>query len=108
MGPRTYQSAPGGLYPNGTNAAPAGHLSAGLALARAIGPVDAQGQPSATGRYAFISIGMSNTTQEFSTFVPMANERSDSRFTSRRRRRCAGRTDGRGLEQSGLRLLVHA
>lgn len=72
MGPRSYQSAPGGLYPDGTNAAPAGHLSAGLALARGIGPVDAQGQPSATGRYAFISIGMSNTTQEFSTFVPMA------------------------------------
>jgi hypothetical protein len=53
--------------------APAGHLAAGVALAHGIGPLDAVGQPSAAGRYAWISIGMSNTTQEFSTFVPMAN-----------------------------------
>ena len=73
MGAATYQGAPGGLYPNGSNLPPGGHLAAGLSLARAIGPMDSQAQASATGRYAFISIGMSNTTQEFSTFVPMAS-----------------------------------
>jgi len=66
-----YLGEPGGLYPGRRNDVPASHLSAGLALARAIEPLDAGGQPDSSGRYAFISIGMSNTTQEFSTFVAM-------------------------------------
>ena len=72
MGARTYQGTPGGLYPDGGNVPPPGHLSSGVSLARGIGPLDALGQPSVAGRYAFISVGMSNTTQEFSTFIPMA------------------------------------
>jgi hypothetical protein len=69
----TYQGQPLGLYPGGQNELPLSHRLAGTSLARAIGPIDAEGRASASGRYAFISIGMSNTTQEFSTFVPMAN-----------------------------------
>ncbi len=69
----TYQGQSGGLYRNGSNAPPAGHLSAGLALAQQVQPLDALGQPDPNGRFAFISIGMSNTTQEFSAFMPMAN-----------------------------------
>ena len=63
-----YKGEAGGLYAGGSNTLPGGHLSAGLSLARAIAPLDASGRSSASGRYAFVSIGMSNTTQEFSTF----------------------------------------
>lgn len=68
-----YEGERGGLYPGGANVMPASHLASGLTLARAIGPLDAGGRADAAGRYAFISVGMSNTTQEFSTFKPLAD-----------------------------------
>ena len=60
-----------GLYPGGANQPPGGHLSAGLKIAQDVKPLDASGAPNADGKYALISIGMSNTTQEFSTFIAM-------------------------------------
>jgi hypothetical protein len=68
-----YKGETGGLYGNGSNAVPGGHAEAGLTLARGVVPRDAAGLPSASGRYVFISIGMSNATQEFSTFKPIAD-----------------------------------
>lgn len=68
-----YKGEPGGLYPGGTNTPPPSHLFAGVTRARSIVPLDANGNPSATGRYVFVSIGMSNTTQEFQTFKPRAD-----------------------------------
>ena len=68
-----YFGEPGGLYPGGVNAPPAGHLAEGLALASTITALDTLGVPATNGRIVLLSIGMSNTTQEYSTFVPLAN-----------------------------------
>ncbi len=72
LGAGIYKGAQGGLYPNGSNVRPEAHESNGIQLARAIRPLDANGQANANGKIVFLSIGMSNTTQEFSTFMPMA------------------------------------
>lgn len=69
----TYKGEPGGLY-SGTNDPPAAYAEAGRRAASRIVPLDAQGAPSAGGRVVVLSIGMSNTTQEFSTFVMLAKQ----------------------------------
>lgn len=65
LGNGCYLSFRGGLYPNGRNAPEGAHLDAGRAAAAQVVPLDVNGGPSATGRYVLVSIGMSNTTQEF-------------------------------------------
>jgi hypothetical protein len=72
LGAGFYQGHQGGLYPGGSNARPPQHESDGLGIANAIAPLDTFGVPDPSGRVVLISIGMSNTTQEFSTFVPLA------------------------------------
>jgi hypothetical protein len=72
LGTGTYQGFVGGLWPGGSNARPASHEAAGLALAAEVVPRDASGAPDPAGAIVFLSIGMSNATQEFSTFVPLA------------------------------------
>jgi hypothetical protein len=65
LGAGCYLSYHGGLYPGGTNELSGAHRGAGVAAAAQIAPLDANGAPSANGKYVLVSIGMSNTTQEF-------------------------------------------
>ncbi len=60
----TYLGFPGGEYPEGQDM-PSAHRAAGLSRALAIRPLDATGLPSPSGKIVMVSIGMSNTTQEF-------------------------------------------
>ena len=73
LGAGTYNGYVGGLYPAGANQPPAPYLTEGMTYVQAVVPRDPAGQPSCTGRIVLLSIGMSNTTQEFSTFKPMAD-----------------------------------
>lgn len=73
LGAGTYQSFQGGLYPAGSNTRPAAHESAGLSQSYLIRPRDAKGLPRPDGKIVLLSIGMSNTTQEYSVFRTMAN-----------------------------------
>ena len=61
----TYLGFTGGLYPQGRNTMPTAHSNAGQVQAAAIRPLDSNGQPSASGKYVLLSIGMSHPTQEF-------------------------------------------
>jgi hypothetical protein len=73
LGPRTYRGHQGGLYPGGRNQPSAAYLAVGLAYAARVEPRGPDGRPSAGGTIVLLSIGMSNTTQEFSTFKAIAD-----------------------------------
>lgn len=73
LGTGTYQGYEGGLYPGGVNQPPTSHFAAGLHEAMQIKKLDINGNPSPTGKIVLISVGMSNTTQEFSYFKPIAD-----------------------------------
>ena len=62
---QTYYGYPGGLYPGGLNQAPPDHDSAARAWRNKIQPLDVNGDESPFGKFVLISIGMSNTTQEW-------------------------------------------
>lgn len=64
-----YKGETGGLYGEGRNEPPAEHAAKAKAEAEKIRPLDADGNPSAAGKVVLLSIGMSNTTQEFSRFL---------------------------------------
>jgi len=69
LGAGTHKGEPGGLYPGGLNAPPPAHHASALAAAAHVVPRDAAGGPDGAGKIVLLSVGMSNTTQEFSAFV---------------------------------------
>jgi len=69
MGRSLYKEFPGGLYPDATNSRPVQHDEAGRRIGNAILPLDSLGNPDVeNGRIVLLSIGMSNTGQEFTAF----------------------------------------
>ncbi len=69
-----YKGEDGGLYGDGQNIPPAAHRQAAEKELAAIQPLDAEGRPAADGNIVFISISMSNATQEFSRFKRLADQ----------------------------------
>jgi len=68
-----YKGEDGGLYGKGRNTPPDQHRIAAEAELARIVPLNPAGSPDADGRVVFISISMSNATQEFSRFKQLAD-----------------------------------
>jgi hypothetical protein len=66
LGKRRYRGHRGGLYPGGANQPSRRYLKQGLNAAKRVRPVN--------GRVVLLSIGMSNTTQEFRAFMRLATD----------------------------------
>jgi hypothetical protein len=73
LGPGGYQGLDGGLYGAEQNGPPAAHAALGAQLSGLVQPRDAQGLPSPSGSIVLLSVGMSNTSQEFAQFIPLSN-----------------------------------
>jgi hypothetical protein len=73
LGSAQYLGFPGGLYPNGKNSRPSAHEAAGVALGATVRPLDREGRLSTSGKIVMISIGMSNTSREFSQFTRLSD-----------------------------------
>jgi hypothetical protein len=72
LGTGTYMGYEGGLYPGGSNTIPAGHQQDGINIAAAIQPLDANGNPSPTGKYGLLALGTSDAAYEFNRFIEYA------------------------------------
>lgn len=73
LGTGAYKGVQGGLYPGGANTPPAAYATEGRRAAAEIVPRSASGQADPSGKVVLLSIGMSNTTQEFSQFVRLTH-----------------------------------
>ena len=73
LGTAKYKGEDGGLYGGGRNEPPKIHLDAALKESAKVQPLDANGKPSKSGKVGLLSVGMSNTTMEYSRFKQLAD-----------------------------------
>ena len=73
----TYKGEDGGLYGKGRNTPPQEQMEAAKKALASIQPLDKDGKPAADGKIVLMSLGMSNTTNEFSVFKAMADKDPD-------------------------------
>ncbi len=76
LGTAKYKGEDGGLYGGGSNEPPKAHLDAATKEVAKIQPLDAEGNPSPEGKIGLLSVGMSNTTMEYTRFKQVAEEES--------------------------------
>ncbi|MFT5470922.1 MAG: hypothetical protein ACI8UO_006055 [Verrucomicrobiales bacterium] len=69
-----YEGQDGGLYGGGRNQPGEELRQAAETQLAEIQPLDAEGEPATAGKIVFISISMSNATQEFSRFKQVADQ----------------------------------
>lgn len=67
-----YKGQDGGLYGGGKNEPPADLQSRAARAVGEVTPLSTDGKPDASGKVVLLSIGMSNTTMEFSQFAQKA------------------------------------
>jgi len=74
LGMGSWHGSQGGLYLQGSNTRPASHTANGLTLTDGIVPLNTNGSPDYVGgKIIFLSVGMSNTEQEFDTLMPIVD-----------------------------------
>jgi len=73
LGEGDYKGEDGGLYGGGSNLPPPAYARAAAQQAALIRPLNAAGEPADDGKIVLVSIGMSNTSQEFSVFKRIAD-----------------------------------
>ena len=72
MGATKYKEREGGLYGGGSNTPPKEHAARAKAATEKIAPLDKDGKAASDGKIGLLSIGMSNTTQEYTAFIRVA------------------------------------
>ena len=72
-----YRGFEASLYPGGRSTPPPDYHLLGAQRAANVRPLNTQGQPDPNGRIVLLSIGMSNTTQEYSRFKQIADADPD-------------------------------
>jgi hypothetical protein len=77
LGSAKYKERDGGLYGGGSNTLPKEQAERAKKETAKIAPLDKEGKPADDGKIVLLSIGMSNTTQEFSAFVRTAQRDKD-------------------------------
>jgi len=73
LGTGKHEGQDGGLYGGGSNEPPKSHAEAARRETAKIRTLNSDGEPAEDGKIVLLSLGMSNTTQEFSVFKRLAD-----------------------------------